>query len=211
MVAHVLDAGEVRCCRDGIVEKAQRDPSRHEMALDPGVFLGRLASVPHDQIGRADVAEIEQLAREDAPLDPPFFGIVDLSKLVRRGEQHQCGFRDLVVLAQRVHVREQIAGIVARLSGNSFEQFLGVCGLAVERDARLRDREVGAPKPAGHAQRGFVVAGEQALLHARLVVGAGEKLGIVLDHLLFEIGSHRTVPPRLADLRPGTFDVALNN
>ena len=85
MDTHVLDAGEVRRRGGRVVEKPQRDPAGHEMALDPRVFLGRLGSVPHHQIRGAGIAEIEQLARQDAPLDPPFLRIVDLGKLARGG------------------------------------------------------------------------------------------------------------------------------
>ena len=80
MAADVRDAGEVGRGGGRIVEEPQRDPARHEMALDPGVLLGRLGRLRHRLIGRAVIAGIEQLARHDPPLDPPLLRIVDLGR-----------------------------------------------------------------------------------------------------------------------------------
>ena len=102
MAAHVLDAGEVRRRRGRVIEIAQRDPARHEMALDAGVLLGRLGRIRHHLIGGAGVAEIEQLARHHPPFDPPFLPIVDLGEIVRGGQQHLRGFVELAVVAQDV-------------------------------------------------------------------------------------------------------------
>ena len=106
MAADVRDAGEVGRGGGRIVEEPQRDPAGHEMALDPGVLLGRLGRLRHRLIGRAVIAGIEQLARHDPPLDPPLLRIMDLGELARRGQQHLGGLGGLVGAAQKLHLRK---------------------------------------------------------------------------------------------------------
>ena len=180
MAASVLDAGEVRRRCGRIIEKPQRDPTRHKMALDAGVFLGRLGSVSHHQIRGPGIADIEQIARHHPALHPPSLRIMDLGKLAGGGQHHLRGFRDLAVVTQNVHVREDVAGIVACFRRHGVKQLLGIVALAVERDTRLRDCSLGPPEPARGSRCGFVVGGKQPLLHARLVIGAAQELGIDL-------------------------------
>ena len=106
---------------------------------------------------------------------------------------------------------EQIAGVLARLRGHGVEQLPDVAGLAVERDVRLRDRDVGGAEPVRGAHRRLVVAGEQPLLHARLVIGAGQELRIALERLLLDLGRERIVAPRLTNECLGGFGVALRD
>ena len=132
-----------------------------------------------------------------------------------RGQQQPRGVGDLVAAAQKLHLREDVAGVVARVRRHRIELLLAVAGLlliaglAVERDARLRDRDGGAPQPARRPQRGLVVVGEKPLLHARLVVGAAQELGMAFEHLLLDIGGQRIVAPDLAHQRARAFLVAL--
>src|SRR5207302_8590430 len=106
---------------------------------------------------------------------------------------------------------EQIARILACIGRYGVEQFPDIAGLADECDARLRDREIGAAEPARHPQRLFSIAGDQPLLHARLLIGATEKLRIALERLLFDLGGELVVAPGLADQRLGAFGVALRD
>jgi hypothetical protein len=85
MVADVLDLREVRGRGGRIVEIAQRDPARHEKALNPGVFLARLGGVGHRLIGGLGVTAVEQLARHDPPLDPPVLAVVHLIQVTWGG------------------------------------------------------------------------------------------------------------------------------
>ena len=97
MAASVLDAGEVRRRCGRIIEKPQRDPTRHKMALDAGVFLGRLGSVSHHQIRGPGIADIEQIARHHPALHPPSLRIMDLGKLAGGGQHHLRGFGNLAL------------------------------------------------------------------------------------------------------------------
>ena len=85
-------------------------------------------------------------------------------------------FGDLVVVTQKVHPREDIAGVVTGLLRHGVEQLLGVAGLAVERNPRLRDREVRAPQPLRDTHGGFVVGGTKSPLHTGFVVVAAQQV-----------------------------------
>src|SRR5262245_28300678 len=106
-------------------------------------------------------------------------------------------------------MREDIAGIVACFRRYGLKQLLGIAALAVERDVRLRDCNVGASEPARSSHRGFVVGGKEPLLYARLVISAAQEFGIDLEQLLLKIGRYWIVAPGLAHLCPCTCGVAL--
>src|SRR5262249_37676518 len=69
----------------------------------------------------------------------------------------------------------------------------------------------GATQLLRDAHGARAIGGEQPLFHARLVIGAGEKFGVVLEHLLLELGAHRIVAPGFADEGSRFFPVALRN
>jgi hypothetical protein len=89
---------------------------------------------------------------------------MDLSELAGGGQHHLRGFGDLALVAQNAHVRENVSGIVACFRRHRLKQLLGIAAFAVERCARLRDGNVGAPEPARGSHRGFVVGGKEPLL-----------------------------------------------
>ena len=181
------------------------------MTLDARVFLGRLRSFRYHAIGRAGVAQIEQLAGHDAALDPPFLAVMDLGEIAGRGQQHLRRLGNLVLMTQKVRVREQIAGILPCVRRHGVEELPRIAALAVDRDARLRDREIGAAQSMRGAQRGFAVPREQPLLHARLVIGAAQIFRIALEHLLLDVSGEGVVAPGLAYEGLGGLDVALRD
>ena len=134
---------------------------------------------------------------------------MDLGKLARRGQQYLRGFGELVVVAQKVRPCEKISWVAACIRWHGLEQLLRIASLTVERNASLRDREVGGPQPPRGPQRSFVVQGKKSLLHAGLVIGATQELGIALEHLFLDIGRQRIVVPRLAHERARAFSIAL--
>ena len=210
MRAHLLDAGEMRRRRRRVIEEPQRDPASHEEALDPGVFLGRLGCFRHGAIGRAGIPDIQQLARHDPSLDPPILAVVDLCEIGGSRQHHLRGFGDLLVVAQEVRAGEEITGIPARLLRHGTEQLPGVAAaLAGERETQLGDREIGAPQPFRRTHRGVLVGGDKPLLHASLVIGTTQEVGVALEHLLLDIGRNRIVAPCIPHERLGAFGVAL--
>ena len=93
----IVDMGEMRARRRGIVEIAQRDPAGHEMEIRPVIFIGRQRGLAHDLIRSLELAEIEQLAGENTPFAPPFVGVLQRHGLRRRRQHQTRGVVDSIV------------------------------------------------------------------------------------------------------------------
>ena len=80
------DADARKMLRGGcrIVQKAQRDPARGEFLLGLVDVARGQRGVARDQIGGAVLADVEHLARQQTPLDPPFVEIVQPVRVLRR-------------------------------------------------------------------------------------------------------------------------------
>ena len=130
-------------------------------------------------------------------------------RILRRGEDQLAGFFRLVVFAQPLHARENIAGVAARGGRHRVEQRLGIVRLADHRGARAARSQFIAAEPFGCAHAGLDVVGIEALLHARLVVGAGEHVAEHLEHFLLDVGAALVVAPGVAHQRRGAGAVAL--
>ena len=87
-----------RDCR--LVQEPQRDPAGGELLLGAVVLVRRRRRAIGDFIGHPGVAEIEQLARNHPPLDPPLIEIDEPARLARRREHPSGGLVDLVGAAQ---------------------------------------------------------------------------------------------------------------
>ena len=85
-----------------IVEEAQRDPAGGEFLLGLVDVAGGQGGVAGDQIGVAGLAGVEQLARQQPALDPPFVEIVQPAGILRRGQHQLRGLGELVVAAQQL-------------------------------------------------------------------------------------------------------------
>ena len=155
----------------GIVQEAQRDPAGGEMRIDPIDAPHRRRGFSRDAIGRLCVVLVEQLAHQQAPLLPPLVEIDQRLRTFRRAENQLAGFLGLVVLPQPLDVARKCIRGRSALRRHRIEQRLGVTGLAQDRCARARDRQVIAAKALGGAQASRDVVGIEAVLHANLVVG----------------------------------------
>ena len=69
------DMGEMRRRGLRVVQEAQRDPAGGEMLVDAVIALRRRRRVAGDAIGGLRVVIVEQLADQDAPLEPPLIGV----------------------------------------------------------------------------------------------------------------------------------------
>ena len=171
------DAGEMRK-RDGrLVQEGQRDPARRELLVGAVILVIRRRGAVGDLIGHFDIAEVEQLAREQPPLDPPLIDIAQRRRIVRRRDHPAAGLVDLVAAAQQLRAAENIAGVVLGRRRHGFEQRLGVAGLVDDRGARFGDRKLRAVEMMRRPQSGVVVLGIEAGVHARLVVFGGDEAG----------------------------------
>ena len=89
-----------------ILQEAQRDPARGEFLLGLVDVAGRQRRVARNQIGGAVLADVEHLARQQAPLDPPFVEIVQAAGIFRRAQHQLRGFAELLLAAQPLDPRE---------------------------------------------------------------------------------------------------------
>ena len=211
MDTHLLDTGKVRGRCAGVVEKTQRDPPRHEMALDSRVLFCRLGSIADHQVCGSVIAAIQELARQDAALNPPFLRIVHVRSIVRGGEHRLRRFGDLVLMPEKMHAREDVAGILVGFGRYGIEQLGEVAALSVQRYVRASYGEIGAPEPMCCAHCSFVIGDKQSFFHSGLVVGAAQELGIALEHLALHVGGHPVVAPGFAHLRARCFGVSLRD
>ena len=127
--------------RDGrLVQVRQRDPAGRELLVGAVILVIRRRGAVGDLIGHLDVAEVEQLARQEPPLDPPLIDVTQHGRIVRRRDHPTAGLVDLVFAAQELRAAINIAGIVLSRRRHGFEQRLGVAGLVDDRGARFGDR-----------------------------------------------------------------------
>ena len=169
--------GDMREKRGGglrIVQEAQRDPAGGEIMIDAEITAHRLGGVARDVKGGARITVVEQLAHQDAPFLPPLVEIDHRGRVLRHGEDQLAGFFQLVVFAQPLHAREDIAGIAPRARRHGVEQRLGVVQPLDHRRAGPPDRQIVAAEAVGCAHAGLDIVGIEALVHAHLVVGARE-------------------------------------
>ena len=193
-----------RDCR--LVQEPQRDPAGGEMLLGAVVLVDRRRRAIGDLIGHAGIAEIEQLARNEPPLDPPLIEIAEPCRVMRHPDHPLRGFGDLVGAAQPLDAAEHIAGVVPGGFRDGFEQCFGVAGLVDDGGARLGDGKRDGVEMTRSAQPGVVVLGIKPHVHARLVVRGRDEPGEDFACLRFKIGAKRVAAPGIAHrrLRAGT-------
>ena len=154
------DAGGLREMsrgEDRVVQEPQRDPAGMELGLDlHRAGLGGM--VRANPVGGARIAEIENLAGDKPPLDPPFVAVDDRDRVARGREQDIGRLADLVGPAQHLDLREEIAGVGAqRRRHRGHSRSLGASALTEARalasartsaPARLAARIAAAVCPA---------------------------------------------------------------
>ena len=202
------DLLEVRGGGGRIVQVAKRHPAGGELVLGAVIVPCRRRGVAGDDVGPLRIVLVEQLAHQQAALDPPLVKIVTVVEL--RDGGHQRGrFGGLVGAPQHLDLGELVADVVVRGGRHGFDQFL-VAALAEHGDARLGDRRLVAAEPCRGAHPGLgVVLLVEAAVHPRLVVGAGEELAELLLHLQFDLLGDGVGAPHLAHQRLRALAVAL--
>ena len=147
------DADARKMLRGGrrVVQKAQRDPARGEFLLGLVDVARGQRRVARDQIGGAVLADVEHLARQQSPFDPPFVEIVQPARILRRAQHQLRGLGEFLLAAQQLDLAEDVAGIAVQFARHRVEQRPGVGGLAIGRDARFRQRHLGGAEPLRRA------------------------------------------------------------
>ena len=193
------DAGKMLRGEAGVVEETQRDPAGSEFLLGLVDVAGGQRGIARDQIGGAELVDVDHLARQQPPLDPPFVEIVQASRILRRAHHQLRGLGEFLVATQQLDFRKEIAGIGVQLARHRIDQLLEVAALAVGGNARLGQRDMSGAEALGGPHPGRLVLGavEQGV-HPRLVVARGQECAEHVQRIAFGVFRHRIVAPGLA-------------
>ncbi len=194
------------------------------MEIGAVIRIGRRRGLVHDAICGPDLAEIDELAGEDATLAPPFVSVLTLQILGRSGENQFDGCRNVsfgrhnaaadirarrVVAQQPVHTAQRVTQITARVAADRVQQRAALGGFRLRGAAGLDDRNVVVANAFGGARRGAKILGADAPVHARHMVGTGQHARKCREHGRFHFGRQWRRPPRRANLALGGGAVAL--
>ncbi len=201
------DAREVLRGGGGIIEEPQRDPAGMPFGVDAlGRVLGAMAG--GDRIGALGVALVEQLAGEQAPLDPPFIDI-DQAPRVAWGIEHQlCRLGVILVAPVLLDPAENEAGIAVQFARHRVEHRFQIGRLAVGRQSRLRQRHVAGAEPLRRAHRDLAVIGVQRVVHPRLVIAAVQQCAELVEDCRLGVAGEGIAAPGLANQPLGIAAVA---
>ena len=182
----------------GIVEEAQRDPAGGELLLglvDVARGQGRVA---RDQIGAAEFLGVDHLARQQAPLDPPFVEIVEPVRILRRRQHELGGFGKFLLAAQQLDLAEDEAGIAVQLARHGFEQRARVRRLLEGGDAGLGECDIAGAEALRGAQCGLVLAAVEQRVHPRLLVARRQQRAELVECVVLGVFRHRVAAPGIA-------------
>ena len=205
----VADLSEVLIGGLRIVGKAQRDPAGGELVLGAWIVFRRRQRVARHHVGGLILFEIEQLAGNEAPLDPPLIEIVLLRGATRGCLQQPCRFDRLVLAAQPLCLVEQVSGVAACALRHGIEQRARIRGFIHHRLACAADQQIGAAEELRHAHAGVRIVVIEPAIHARLVVGARQHLAEGLHDGALHGGRAGVLAPSLACKLCGGRGVAL--
>ena len=183
-----------------IFQEAQRNPARGEFLLGLVDVARRKCCVPRNQIGGAVFADVEHLARQEAPLDPPFVEIVQTVRIFRHRQHELCGLVEFLFAAEPLDPGEHVAGVAVQFPRHRIEQRLEVGGFLVGRDARLGQRDMARTEPLGGAHAaGFLLGAVKQRVHPRLVVARRQQRAELVERNDLGVFRHAVVAPGLAD------------
>ncbi len=174
-------------CRVGILEIAQRDPASVKFSFDDIRVLARTMPGGHP-VGLARLTLIQQLAGDDAPLDPPFFRIDQQARIARCCVKKLRRLARLVLTAQPLGARKKIGGIAMQFGRNGIEKRRRIGRLADDGCARTRQRQITSAQPLANRQPVAGILLIKEAVHPRLVVSPRHNTGHALAHKAFERG-----------------------
>jgi hypothetical protein len=183
-------------CRIG--QKTQRDPARREFLLGLVDVARGKRCVACDQIGAAVFAGIDHLARQQAPLHPPFVQIVEPGRVLRRAEHELGGLGEFLFTAEQLDLAEDIAGIAMQFVRNRLKQCARIGGLLGGGDPCLGQCDVAGSEPLCSPHRSFMLAAIQQQIHPRLLVARCQQRAEQIERGALGIFRHRIVAPGFA-------------
>ena len=144
-------------------------------------------------------ADIQHLARQQAPLDPPFVEIVQAVRIFRHRQHELCGLVEFLFAAQPLDPGEHVAGVAVQLPRHRIEQRLEVGGFLVGRNARLGQRDMARTEPLGGAHAaGFLLGAVKQRVHPRLVVARRYQRAEHIERIALGVFRHAIIAPGLA-------------
>ncbi len=199
VVVALADPGEMRERRGWVVQEAQRDPAGGELALGAVVLPAGNRRLARDPVGGLEVAEVEQLARDHTPLDPPLVGVDRLAVIGRDRQDQLGGFQGLLAAAQELDAAEDHADVVLlHVRRKRVEQRLGIGGFLDHGNARFGDRRSAAAGATRCAECAVGILGMEPHVHACLVIGGRDQVAEYVERLGLEIGGEGVVAPGVA-------------
>ena len=153
------------------------------MDVGPVIFIGRQRGGTDHIVGGLELALIEQLAGERAPLAPPLIGVLQRHRL-RRRRHHQAGRIVNPVLGEHpLDAAQGVAEILPCLDCDIVERILRLVRFSLDRGTGLHDRKLVAAEALRGALRAGEILGADAPVHARTVVIAIEKVAERLERV----------------------------
>ena len=162
------------------------------------VVFARDHRVARDAIGGLILIEVEKLAGDQPPLDPPLIGVDRLAGVVRHRQDQLGGLGCLVGATKKLGAAENVSDVAMRFRRRCIEQRLGVRGLVDHGDARPGDDGRIAAGAIGGAQPPFGIFRVQPHVHARLVVGRRDETLEDIEGQALEVVRELVVAPGLA-------------
>ena len=205
----VADFGEMGERGRGIIEEAQGDPAGGELMLGAVVVLARDHGVARDAIGGLILIEVEKLAGDQTPLDPPLIRVDRLAGVVRHRQDQLGGLGCLVGTTKKLGAAENVSDVAMRFRRCCIEQRLGVRGFVDHGDARPGDDRRIAAGAIGGAQPPFGIFRIEPHVHARLVVGQCDETLEDIEGQALEVVRELVIAPGLAHQALCTGAVAL--
>ena len=129
---------------------------------------------PHHRVGGPGIAAVEQLAGDEAALDPPFVPVGEHHRVAGDAGHHLGGLLGLAGVAQVLGAGEQVGRVAAQSGRHRLEQLAGRSGFGHHRDAGLDQSGVIRAGPLGGAARRLPALLEKSALHPVAMVLPGQ-------------------------------------
>ncbi len=193
------DAGEMLRGDRRVFQEAQRNPASGELLFGLVDVARGKGGVAGNQIGGSVFADIQHLARQQPPLDPPFVEIVQAVRIFRHRQHQLRGFIEFLFAAQPLDAGEHVAGIVVQLARHLVEQRLEVRVFLVGGDARLGQCDMARAETLGGAHAaGFLLGAVEQRIHPRLVVARRQQRAEHLKRRTLGVFRHTVIAPGFA-------------
>ena len=182
----------------GVGEKTQCNPAGREFLLGLVDVARGQRAVTRDQVSGATFADVEHLARQQSPFDPPFVDVMQARRILWRAE-HQLGcLGEFLFATEQLDLAEDIAGVGVKFARDCVQQRSCVGRLAISRNARLGQRHLTGIQPLRGAKCSLMLAAVKKQIHPSLLVARRQQPTEHLKRRAFGVLGHDIVAPAIA-------------